>query len=372
MLFRSLTIFLIFVGLMSVSASIYSQTTKLTMNLNGVSFLEVLREIEAQSEFVFIYKNEIINIDKKVNVKVEGKTVDVILDEVLKDLNLKYEIIKKQIIITPDHTIREIKPLEVLPGADQPQRKNLKGKVTDKNGDAIPGTAIMVKGTTIGAITDTEGNFSLDVPLDAEILIISFVGMKPQEIPIGSNASFSVILEEEIMGVDEVVVVGYGVQKKETVVGSISQVQSKELLSTGVRTVTNALSGLVPGLVTQQNTGQPGRDAATIFIRGRSSWQNSAPLILVDGIERSMTDIDPNEIESISVLKDASATAVYGTRGGNGVIIISTRRGSEFAPQMSFTYNQGFKTPTGRNTYVDSYNTMLYAKIGRASWRDRV
>ncbi|NDP20788.1 MAG: TonB-dependent receptor [Paludibacter sp.] len=243
----------------------------------------------------------------------------------------------------------------------QAQTKQVKGKVVDPNGESIIGAAVKLINSSIGTITDNVGNFSITIPIDAKTILISYLGYESQNITLGTQSFIRVVLNEKLQGLQEVVVVGYGTQKKESVVGSISQVKSKELQSAGVRTLTNALSGLVPGLVTQQSNGQPGKDAAAIFIRGRSTWQNSSPLVLVDGIERSMNDIDPNEVETVSVLKDASATAVYGTRGGNGVIIVTTKRGTNKTPEMTLSFNQGFKTPTGRSTFVDSYTTMSYA-----------
>lgn len=384
LLIMKLTIFLILMGLMSVSASTYSQSTKLTMNLHEVSFLEVFRQIEAQSEFVFIYKNEIIDLNKKVNVKVEGKTVDVILDEVLRDLNLKYEIIKKQIIITPNHSLPEIKPRDVAPNMEQPQKKSIKGKVTDSNGDPVPGAAVMVKGTTIGIITDFDGNFTLDVPLDSKILSVSFVGMKPQEITIGSRANFSVVLEEETVGVDEVVVVGYGVQKKESVVGSIVQTTNEQLRQTGnVTDLKQALTGQLPGITTITSSGEPGgtgtgQSATSIFIRGRNTWNGGQPLILVDGVERSMDNLDVSEVESISVLKDASATAVFGVKGANGVILITTKRGATSKPKLAFSYNTTALTISKLPQKLDSYDALRIKNeiieretvLNEASWAD--
>jgi TonB-linked SusC/RagA family outer membrane protein len=243
---------------------------------------------------------------------------------------------------------------------NQNRISNVKGKVTDSKGEGLPGVTIRIKNQTTGTISDAMGNFDLSIPSGPITLVFSYVGYVTQEVLVNSS-TINVKLLETTIGISEVVVVGYGIQKKESVVGAISQVKDEALMNSGVKTITNALSGLVPGLVTQQNSGQPGKDQANIFIRGRSTWQSSNPLVLVDGIERDMNDIDPNEIQDISVLKDASATAVYGTRGGNGVILVTTKRGADKKPQMTFSFNQGFKTPTGRNTYVDSYNTLQYA-----------
>ena len=294
-----LTILAFFLGLMGLSASTYSQKTKLSIDLKNVAITEVLKSLESQSEFVFIYENEALKLDKKVSITVKEGRIDEILTEILKDTGIHFEILDKQVVITKTEEVSILQPLKSKPEEEsqQPKKKELSGSVKDTKGMPLPGVTVIVKGTTTGTVTDNDGKFSLSVPVETKILVFSFVGMKMQEITITDKSSFNIALEEETIGLDDVVVVGYGIQRKVSVVGAISQVRSKELVSSGVRTLTNALSGLVPGLVTQQNSGQPGKDAATIFIRGRSSWQSSNPLILVDGIERSMTDIDPNEVE---------------------------------------------------------------------------
>lgn len=365
LLIVKLTILLIFMGLMSVSASIYSQTTKLTMNLQGATFLEVIQKIEKQSEFVFIYKNEVIDLKKKVNVVVENKTVEAILDEVFKELDLKYEIIKNQIIITPNKSLPAAKSGGVMPAVEQPAKKNLKGKITDASGSPIPGTTVMVKGTTVGVIADFDGNFSIDVPADAKTLVVSFVGMKTQEIAIGNQTQFLVKMEEATVGVDEVVVVGYGVQKKESIVGSITQTTNEELKRSGnVSDLKQALTGQLPGITTMTASGEPGgtgkgQSATSIFIRGRNTWNGGQPLILVDGVERNMDNLDVSEVENISVLKDASATAVFGVKGANGVILITTKRGTVSKPKLSFSYNATALMISKLPEKLDSYNALL-------------
>ncbi len=339
----------------------YSQNTRLSIHLKNATLRDLISEVEKQSEYIFVFYDKIVDLDRQIDVQVDNQTIDKVLDEIIKSSELTYRIFDRQIGLGKRNPVTGAIELPELLKEQIAADTKLTGSVKDAKGLALPGVTVMVKGTTIGTVTNNDGTFSLSVPVDTKIIVFSFVGMKTQEVVFSGKLNINITMAEEQIGLDDVVVVGYGIQRKVSVVGAISQVKSKELVSSGVRTLTNALSGLVPGLVTQQNSGQPGKDAATIFIRGRSSWQSSNPLVLVDGIERSMTDIDPNEVESISVLKDASATAVYGTRGGNGVILVTTRRGTESAPKMSFTFNQGFKSPTGRNTYVDSYNTMLYA-----------
>lgn len=239
----------------------------------------------------------------------------------------------------------------------QPQKKNLKGKVTDSKGEGIPGATVIVKGTTAGTITNIDGEFSLDVPADTKTLSISFVGFKALELPIGNKTTFNVILAEETVGIEDVVVVGYGVQKKASVVGAISQVSGKEIMKTGgVSSLARALTGMMPGLVAiQSNTGQPGSESAKLIIRSVTSWNGSDPLVLVDGIKRSLNDIDPNDVENISILKDASATSVYGVEGANGVILITTKRGQSGKTQLSFSGSVTMKEVSYIPPVLDSY-----------------
>lgn len=214
--------------------------------------------------------------------------------------------------------------------ASAQQGMTVRGIVLDDDGEGIIGASIVVKGNkSIGTISDFDGNFQLTVPNEKSILVISFVGMKTREVKV-SRSNMRITLEDDSQELDGVVVVGYGQQKKASVVGAITQTTSKVLeRSGGVSDLGSALTGNLPGVVTTASTGMPGEEDPQILVRGMSSWNNTAPLILVDGIERPMAGIDINSVASISVLKDASATAVYGVKGANGVILITTKRGSE-------------------------------------------
>jgi len=251
-------------------------------------------------------------------------------------------------------------PIFIQSIAQSSKSTKINGIVKDEKGEAIIGANIIIVGTKTGTITDLKGNFTLDA-IEGSQLKISYIGYEAQIVNMLREKALMIVLNPDTKKLEEVVVVGYGIQKKESVVGSISQVKGESLLNSGSKTMTNALSGMIPGLVVTQNNGQPGKDNASILIRGRSSWSDGSPLVLVDGIERSMNEIDPNEVQTLTVLKDASATAVYGTQGANGVIIVTTKRGFEGKPKMSYSFNQGFKTPTSRPSYVDSYTTHLYA-----------
>ena len=243
------------------------------------------------------------------------------------------------------------------------QQKKLTGKVVGSDNVPIPGVSISVKGTIIGTVTDFDGNFNLTTPADAKTLVFSYVGMKTQEVEISNQTQFNIKLLEDAVGLDEVVVVGYGTQKKESVVGAITQIDNQALMRSGTSNVTNAITGKLSGVLTVQQTGQPGNNDSEIYIRGLSSWNGSAPLVLVDGIERDFADLDPNEVNTLSVLKDASATAVFGAKGANGVIIVTTKRGALGKPKLDVSASYGMERATRIPDHIDSYTTMSMYNI---------
>lgn len=246
------------------------------------------------------------------------------------------------------------------------QERKISGTITGINNDPLMGVTIVVKGTTMGTLSDMNGKFTLPIPSTAKTLAFSFIGMISQEVEIGASNVYNIVLSESLQNLDEVVVVGYGTQKKISVTGAVVSVGTVDLVKSPNATITNTLAGRVTGLATVQYTGQPGGDDPSIYVRGIGSLSASAstPLMLVDGVERSFTQIDPNEVESISVLKDASATAVYGIRGANGVIIVTTKRGVEGAPKISFTASTGLQVPTRLVQMSDSYQ---YATVFNAA-----
>ncbi|EPR67298.1 SusC/RagA family TonB-linked outer membrane protein [Cyclobacterium qasimii] len=223
----------------------------------------------------------------------------------------------------------------------------LNGTVSGQNGQSIPGATILVKGTTNGTVTDMDGKYSLSVGTDAQVLIVSFVGMLTSEVTIGNRSQINVTLEEETADLDEFVVIGYGTQKKATLTGSVTSVESEQVISNPSVNLTNSLSGLLPGLVAMNRSGEPGADNSTILIRGSNTTGDNSPFVVVDGVQNppGWQRINPNDIESISVLKDASA-AIYGARAANGVILITTKRGTAGKPTLSYTFNQGISQPT--------------------------
>lgn len=250
------------------------------------------------------------------------------------------------------------------------QQKNVvKGKVTDKNNESLPGVTIIVKGTASkGTISDINGNYELQgVNLDSDVLVISFIGMATQELPIYGQSVLNIVMEDEVNQLGEVVAIAYGTQKKVTITGAVSSISGDDLLKTPTGSVANALSGTISGLSSVQFSGEPGADAADIYIRGVSTTNGSSPLIQVDGVERSFNDIDPNEIESVTVLKDASATAVFGVRGANGVVLITTKRGQEGRAKINVSTSVGVQTPTNLLDFANSYQYASFYNEAQAN-----
>ncbi|PWG81834.1 SusC/RagA family TonB-linked outer membrane protein [Pararcticibacter amylolyticus] len=244
------------------------------------------------------------------------------------------------------------------------QTRTVTGTVLDTAGIALPGATVKVKGTSRGASTGLDGRFSIR-SVETDVLIVSAIGFQSKEIKVGNLSVLRITLKEDNQSLNEVVVVGYGKQKKVSLTGSIASVGTKELTQSPVANLSNALAGRLPGLITLQNSGEPGFDGTQLWIRGMATFTGSQnPLILVDGVERSFSGIDPNEVESISILKDASSTAVYGVRGANGVVLVTTKRGKEGKPSISFTAQSGIQEPTRLPDYLDSYDALSLYKIG--------
>lgn len=242
--------------------------------------------------------------------------------------------------------------------ASAQQGITVKGTVVDDNGETIIGASVVVKGNnSIGTISDIDGNFVLTVPNEKSVLVVSFVGMEPQEVKASSKGTIKVVLKDDTQLLDEVVVVGYGQQKKASVVGAITQTSGKTLERSGVSNLGAALTGNLPGVITSSSTGMPGAEDPKIIIRTQSSWNNSEPLVLVDGIEREMSSVDISSVENISVLKDASATAVYGVKGANGVILITTKRGKEGKANVQIKANMTAKVVSKLPEKYDAYDT---------------
>lgn len=362
-----LTMIILFSTAMLVSAGTYSQNTKLTLDYSEISFGDLFSKIEAQSEYSFAYNGSNFDANQKVSVNIAHGTIKEILDEILPH-NVSYEIINKYIIIRnanePNSSVAQ-------------QQKAISGKVTDSSGASLPGVSVVIKGTSFGTITDANGSFSLsNIPANS-VLQFSFVGMKSQEVKVGNQPKVSVVLAEENYGIDEVVAIGYGKEKKGNLTSSVSVVKSEELKQAPINNVSNGLGGKVSGLITRSWGGEPGWDGAQLLVRGVSTTGDNSPLVVVDGIPgRDLGQIDLNDIESITVLKDASAVAPYGARGANGVILVTTKRGKTSKPTVTYTAYYGIQKPTKLPKFCNSadFATMqneAYENVGQPKpWTD--
>ncbi|MBP8960167.1 MAG: TonB-dependent receptor [Bacteroidales bacterium] len=240
------------------------------------------------------------------------------------------------------------------------QAVEVSGIIKDENGKPIIGATVLEKGTSNGTLSNLNGEFRLTVSSKDAVLQVSFIGLQSKEIPLNGQTFFNIIMTESVLELSEVVVIGYGQQKKESVIGAISQLSTDEILSTAASNITQAISGKISGVITSQASGIPGSDNAQIYIRGRATFAGDAqPIVLVDGVERDFSQIAPDDIQTISVLKDASATAVYGVRGANGVILVTTKRGQDQKPVVSLTANWQSQSPTRKDTYLNSYQSVL-------------
>lgn len=350
-----LTLFLTLVTSLTALAGSFAQNAKLTLKFEDRQIKEILNEIENQTHFSFMYDNNQVDVERRVNLDVQGKNVDEVLNTLFAGTNTTYKVIERHIML--------------ISGGEKPaammQNGSVTGKVTTAQGEPLPGVTVLIKGTTSGTITDFDGQFSLKGVNASDVLLFSFIGMQTQEIPVGSQTTFAIVLQEETIGVDEVVVVGYGVQKRSDITGSVTSVPSDRLGKVPVTNLMHAIEGSTAGLNVTQNSSVPG-SSGTMQIRGVNSINaNTSPFIVLDGIPffGQTNDINPNDIESIEILKDASAVAIYGTRGANGVILITTKRGSQKDGKPVITYNghvgvesiANKLTPMNPETFVQKY-----------------
>ena len=350
---------LILVFTVHVSASVYSQQTKLSLNFEDVTIREVLNQIEKQSNYKFLLQNELLDIDKKVSVSANQRSIDFILDEIFSDQRVDYVVTDRNLII--------IRPVSIDGQAQQAGQ--VTGQVTDSSGAPLPGVTVVVKNTTRGTVTDSNGNYLIkEVPAGAT-LVFSFVGMKRQEILVGNQSSINLAMVEDAIGIDEVVAVGYGTMKKNDLTGSISSVGSDEMQNLNITRAEQALVGKMPGVQVKQVSGEPGA-SPQILIRGINSIDKStSPLFVVDGHPiGDINMINPNDIERMDILKDASATAIYGSRGTNGVVLITTKHGTKGKNIINLNAYAGVQTVSKT---IDMMNSREIAQFQYDSFVNR-
>ena len=319
MLFKNLRKIICLAQILLFCTVVYGQnlSQNVTMNLKGATLKEFFKQVEKQSSFTVVYRDVVVSEARDISVNAKNQPISSVLVQVLSPRGLTYQVSNKTLVILKSGG-------NMVP---QESKRKISGRVTDEFGEAVIGANVMVKGTSMGTTTDMDGRYSVNVNND-EVLQFSFIGYLSQDVRVGSNAVLNVTIKEDVTGLDEVVVVGYGTQKKMNVTGSVAQISAKDLVKAPMTSITNMLAGKLPGLVSRQSSGQPGADEANMVIRGAGTFNDSSPLCLVDGVERSFNTIDPNDVESITILKDAASAAVYGVRAAHGVILVKTKRGS--------------------------------------------
>lgn len=352
-----LTFLFLLAGLLQVTASSFGQNTKLNLDLQNVAVREVMQAIENQSKYRFAYSSEFIDLDRKVALSLQNQSIDNTLKALFEGSGITYQV-SDRLIMLYGKTDR----LNA-----QQQKVTIEGQVTDASGESLPGVTVAVKGTVQGTITDQDGNYSLNnVPGDGT-LVFSFVGMRAQEVSVAGQTVINVLLEEEMVGVDEVIVVGYSVQKKSTLTGAVSPVNVDDMSKRRVADLSQALQGQVAGVQVSQSTGAPG-DEINIRIRGEGTIGNNNPLYIVDGVPtRELSFLNPADIQSMTVLKDASAAAIYGSRASAGVIIITTKSGVKGRSVFDVNYFRGVQNAVNLPNLL---NTEQYMNVVEKAWNN--
>ena len=357
------------------SISWNSEEDLFSVQYENATVKDILDYIEKHSKYIFIYSANVQkNLNNKVSISVSNKKIDAVLKELFSETGLNYKMSGRQITISVPEAPKVQQTI---------QQKGIKvtGNVSDEKGEPLIGVTIILKNdSTVHALTDMNGNYSIIVPERKSVLSFRYIGFVPKEEVVNNRKVVNVQMVEDVGQLDEVVVVAYGAQKKESVVGSITTIEPAKLKVSTTRSISNNLAGTVAGVLAVQRSGEPGYDNSSFWIRGISTFQDAGqnPLVLIDGIERDLNNIDPEEIESFSVLKDAAASAVYGVRGANGVILINTKRGQVGKPRVTvkaeFAATQPVKLPEylGAADYMQVLDDILMDTGQQPKYTDRI
>lgn len=330
----------------------YSQSARVSLNLENVSVENVLDEIEKQSEFYFVLNYKLVDVERRVNIEAENEPISDILGSIFSDSDVEYLVLDRQIMLSPKNYLAEVK--------SKLQPITITGTVTDESGVSIPGVSILIKGTTKGTVTNLDGEYTIEVGDPSAVLHFSFVGFISQEIEISGLAVINITMVEGVIFLDEVIAVGYATQRIGEITGSVSSVNADQLADMPALDASETLKGMISG-ITAIESHTPG-EGAIIRIRGLGTINNNDPLWIVDGVPGG-ANVIPNNIESISVLKDASAQAIYGSRGANGVILVTTKAGKKGQkPQINVTAKIGI------SKNINSYDLLNTREYGEWLW----
>jgi TonB-linked SusC/RagA family outer membrane protein len=353
-----ISLLLLFVLLMPLYASTNAQNQKVNIKSIGGSLKEVLSEIENQTELTFIYNHDVVNESEMVSIDVRNARVESVLEDILSDQHLDFKIIENKVMLFKSGK-------RVLAEKMTQEEFLIKGKVADVNGDPLPGVNVIEKGTTNGVITGVDGSYTIKVNNPDDVLIFSFIGFTSQEINVANRKSIDITLVEEVTGLDEVVVVAFGTQKKSHLSAAVQEAKGEVVMNRPIQNAAEGLAGQIAGLNVDIAGGAPNQ-TPSLNIRGftgikkKNSWSDdlviakSEPLVLIDGVERSLADINPNDIESFSVLKDGSSTAIYGSRAAYGAIIITTKSGKEGKMKVNYGGNVSVNRPINLPSKISS------------------
>lgn len=342
---KLIAIILFFSALLS-AAPLYGQ---ISVTFKDVPLMEALSTLENKSEYSFFYSNMLPDKDARVSIDAKDKSIEFILDNIFSNLSISYEINGHQIVLSEDKK------------EDKNTSYKASGVVVDSAGEPVIGAGVVIEGSTSGTITDVDGRWELVVPSTTTKIVISSLGYKEQIVAAGSASARTVTLQEDSQMLQETVVVGYGVQKKVNLTGAVAMVNSEEMNARPISSVASGLQGLLPGVTVVNSSSQPGQANTTIRVRGVGTIGNSNPLILIDGIEGDISSINPEDIESVSVLKDAASSAIYGARAANGVLLVTTKKlaaGKDAVTKINFSAYAGIQTPTRLPEMCDAIEFM--------------
>lgn len=342
-------LFICSIGLIQATNS-YAQTALVNLEIKNRTIGDVLAEIESQTDFSFFFNNRHVDLERNVSVSAQKSDIVKVLETIFAGTNVSYSVVDKKIILSTEVKQQQVK-----------ESKKISGVVLDSKGEPIIGVNVVEKGVANGTVTDLDGKFSFEVSLEST-LVLSYIGYLPKEVPVGNKSLFEVRLLEDSQALDEVVVVGYSTQKKVNLTGSVSTVNFEEMSSRPVTDASQALNGASPGIQIMQSSGQPNGESFSYNIRGVGTLNSSSPLILVDGMEQSIGMVNPSDIASVSILKDAASCAIYGNRGANGVILITTKNGSDDKINITYdgtvSYNEPFKIVHTISDYIQYMQLM--------------
>lgn len=358
---KTISLFFFFVFLQLHAFKCEAQNN-INLNLNDVTSAEVFKEIESLTNYKFIYKDKIFNEKEKLTIKAENESIKEVLDTLFSNSDIDYRIIGSQIVLNPkEGNATENTSSSSSTTKNKDQTLQVNGTVTDKDELPIPGVNIIEKGTANGTQTDFDGKFTIEINEENPVLVFSYVGYETQEILIEGKTNLTVVLKEQTSSLDEVVIVGYGRQKKVTLTGAVSDIKTEEIQESKTANLANNLQGRIPGLTINTRGGEPGSDQVDVRIRGIGTTGNTKPLYVIDGVpgRGSFERLNPDDIESISVLKDASA-AIYGAQAANGVILITTKRGKEGKPVFNYNTNYSVAQPTRRPHLMNAYQYLTW------------